>query len=208
MSIRVRPYTVHDYDALLLIQREAFPPPFPEELLWSREQIEAHVDTFPAGAMIAEVDGIVAGSATSLIVQYTGEPHTWSEVADEGFIRRSHQTDGDSLYGIDLCVRPVFRGKGVAQALYQARKDLVKQLGLQRFMAGCRIPGYHHVAMERSVEEYIQEVTNGQRKDQVLSFMIRQGLQPLQVLAQYLDDEESCNYAVLVEWNNPNLKGG
>lgn len=208
MSILVRPYLVNDYEALLQIQREAFPPPFPEELLWSREQIQAHVDTFSAGAMIAEVDGVVAGSATSLIIQYTGEPHTWAEVADNGLIRQSHQPDGDSLYGIDLCVRPAFRGQGVAQALYQARKNLVKQLELKRFIAGCRVPGYHLVKEECSIEEYVQAVVDGLRKDQVLSFMMKQGLQPLQILTQYLDDEESCNYAVLVEWKNPNLKGG
>ncbi|MFC4545437.1 GNAT family N-acetyltransferase [Paenactinomyces guangxiensis] len=207
MSVRVRTYTLDDFDGLLQVQREAFPPPFPEELLWNREQIAAHVETFPAGAMVAEVDGIITGSATSLIVQYTGEPHTWAEAADDGYIRNSHQPDGDSLYGIDLCVRPAFRGRGVAQALYAARKELVKSLGLKRLIAGCRIPGFHQYAGQMDAAEYVQKVAHGQIKDPVLTFMVKQGLKPQQVLDDYLEDEESLNKAVLVEWLNPGLKG-
>ncbi|SEM90174.1 GNAT family N-acetyltransferase [Lihuaxuella thermophila] len=208
MDIRVRPYTLDDFEALLTVQREAFPPPFPEELLWNREQIAAHVEVFPEGAMVAEVDGIIAGSATSLIVRFTGEPHTWAEVADDGYIRRSHQPDGDSLYGIDLCVRPSFRGHGVAQALYEARKNLVRSLGLKRLIAGCRIPGFHRYAGSMTAEEYVQKVVQGELKDLVLSFMVKQGLKPVQVMDDYLEDEESMNKAVLVEWLNPDDKEG
>lgn len=200
--ILIRPYTLDDFDGLLALQRAAFPPPFPEELLWNREQIAAHAEVFPQGAMAAVADGKIIGSATSIIVNYTGEPHTWEEVADRGYIRGSHQPGGDSLYGIDLCVHPDYRGQGVAGALYEARKQLVRDLGLKRFIAGCRIPGYHRYADRMSAEQYVDRVVRGELRDQVLSFMLKQGLKPLQVLPGYLDDEESCNYAVLVEWKN------
>ncbi|GIQ70112.1 putative N-acetyltransferase YkwB [Xylanibacillus composti] len=201
--ILIRPYTLEDYDKLLDVQREAFPPPFPEELWWSREQIAAHVETFPEGAMLAEADGIVVGSATSLIVQHRHEPHTWAEVADNGYIRNSHQPNGDSLYGIDVCVRPSWRGQGVAQKLYEARKELVVKLGLKRYLAGCRIPGYHQFAQQMDANEYVEAVAAGKLRDTVLSFMLKQGLHPVAVLDNYLDDEESMNKAVLVEWTNP-----
>jgi len=205
MSISVRTYTINDYEDLLTVQREAFPPPFPEELWWKPEQIAAHAATYPDGAMVAICDGEVAGSSTSLLVQFTGEPHTWEEISDNGYIRGSHNPEGDSLYGIDLCVRPSFRSRGIAAALYEARKALVVRSGLKRFMAGCRIPGYHEVADKMSAEDYVRQVAAGERKDLVLSFMIRQGLTPVQVLDGYLEDEESLNKAVLVEWRNPQL---
>ncbi|WP_017725917.1 GNAT family N-acetyltransferase, partial [Halalkalibacterium ligniniphilum] len=192
-----------DFEGLLAVQKEAFPPPFPEELWWSREQIAAHVETFPEGAMLAEIDGVVVGSATSLIIQYDGKPHTWEEIADGGYIKKSHQPDGDSLYGIDVCVRPSYRGQGIARALYEARKDLVKRLGLTRFLAGCRIPDYHHFAHKMTAEDYVKAVNKGEKTDLVLTFMIKQGLTPLQVLENYVDDDESLNHAVLVEWKNP-----
>lgn len=208
MAVNIRPYTLDDYEQLLDVQREAFPPPFPEELWWSREQIASHVRAFPQGAMAADVNGTIVGSATSLIVRYDGKPHTWEQVADRGYIAASHVPDGDSLYGIDVCVRPSARGLGIAGRLYEARKELVVRLGLQRFLAGCRIPGYHQHADRLSAEQYMMAVARGELKDQVLSFMLKQGLTPLEALADYLEDEESLNYAVLVEWSNPRMQAG
>jgi ribosomal protein S18 acetylase RimI-like enzyme len=205
VTLRIRPYTLADFEGLLEVQREAFPPPFPEELWWKREQIEAHVKTFPQGALLAEVDGVVVGSATCLLIHYDGKPHTWAEVSDNGWIQGTHQPDGDSLYGIDICVRPSYRGKGVAKALYQARLDLVVKLGLKRFLAGCRIPNFHEHADKMTAWEYVERVVRGELHDLVLSFMLKQGLRPLQVLDEYLEDEESLNKAVLVEWRNPHL---
>jgi ribosomal protein S18 acetylase RimI-like enzyme len=204
LQIIVRPYILDDFDALLRVQREAFPPPFPEELLWKREQIEAHTSVYPEGAMVAVCDGEIAGSATSLRVTYTGAPHTWEEISAKGYIRGSHEPDGDSLYGIDLCVRPAYRGKGIAHALYEARKQLVMHSGLKRFIAGCRIPGYRNVSKQLSAAEYVRLVADGERHDLVLSFMLKQGMLPLQVLDDYLEDAESCDKAILVEWANPN----
>jgi ribosomal protein S18 acetylase RimI-like enzyme len=201
-SINIRPYTLEDYDQLLDVQKEAFPPPFPEDLWWSREQIESHVTTFPEGALLAEIDGTVVGSATSLLIAFDGKPHTWDDVADNGYIKGSHQPNGDSLYGIDLCVRPSYRGKGIAQTLYAARKETVRKLGLSRFLAGCRIPNYKEYSDELDVKTYVKAVQQGDIKDLVLTFMLKQGLTPLQVLPNYLEDDESSNYAVLVEWKN------
>ncbi|WP_100374245.1 GNAT family N-acetyltransferase [Bacillus sp. FJAT-45037] len=199
-QLTVRRYTLADYEGLLDVQKEAFPPPFPADLWWSKEQIASHVETFPEGALLAEIDGVIVGSATSLLVKHTGEPHTWEEVSDHGFIKGSHVSSGDSLYGIDVCVRPSYRGRGVAQALYEARKATVKQLELDRFLAGCRIPNYHEHASTMDIETYIEQVNRGQLHDLVLSFMLKQGLSPLHPLPNYLDDHESLHYAVLVEW--------
>ncbi|AST95828.1 GNAT family N-acetyltransferase [Shouchella clausii] len=201
--IAIRRYSAADYRALLQIQKEAFPPPFPSELWWTVEQVEAHAAVFPAGALLAEINGEVAGSATSLLVSNADRSHTWEEISDNGLIRASHQPDGDTLYGIDLCVRPRYRGKGVAAALYEARKQTVIQLGLTRFAAVCRIPGYHAVSTEIGPEQYVSEVKNGKRSDQVLSFMMKQGLTPTHVLNGYVEDAESLNYGVFVEWRPP-----
>jgi ribosomal protein S18 acetylase RimI-like enzyme len=201
-NLIIRPYTLDDYEGLLDVQKEAFPPPFPEELWWSKKHIQSHVETFPEGCLVAEKGGLIVGSATSLIIQHTGEDHTWEEVSDHGYIKGSHQENGDSLYGIDVCVRPSYRGQGIAGALYEARKETVRELGLARFLAGCRIPNYHQYAKELNVSTYIDKVNNGEIHDLVLSFMIKQGLSPIQPLPNYLKDKESLDYAVLVEWKS------
>lgn len=190
-----------DWEGLFRIQRECFPPPYPEEQLWSREQIETHVRLFPAGSLCAEADGELVGSCTSLIIQYdpADAAHSWSEVTADGYIT-THNPDGDSLYGVDMAVRPAWRGKGIARAMYQARYDLVRRLGLKRFLAAGRMPGYHRHGAELTVEQYAAEVVAGRLIDPTITPQLRAGLKPLHVIRGYLPDEESGNAALLLEW--------
>jgi len=43
----IRNYTPDDFDELIRIQQESFPPPFPSELWWNKEQLTNHVTLFP-----------------------------------------------------------------------------------------------------------------------------------------------------------------
>jgi hypothetical protein len=58
----LRNYAENDFEALIDIQRECFPPPFPSELWWTPEQLASHVRRFPEGAMCIEADGKLVGS--------------------------------------------------------------------------------------------------------------------------------------------------
>lgn len=200
-AINVRPYTLADWPALFQIQRESFPPPFPEEQLWSRAHIESHLRLFPEGALCAEADGTVIGSCTSLIIRFDPQhpQHTWSEVSGDGSIT-PHDPNGDSLYGIDMAVRPAWRGKGAARAMYQARFDLVRRLGLKRFLAAGRMPGYHQHAAALTPEAYAQAVAAGRLIDPVITPQLRAGMRPVTVIHGYLPDEESADCALLLEW--------
>ncbi|RQW18924.1 GNAT family N-acetyltransferase [Bacillus sp. C1-1] len=198
--IRVRPYTLADFDGLLQVQKEAFPPPYPGEQLWSKDDISAHVDTFPEGALLAEYNNTIVGSATSLLTNAADHSHSWSDISDNGTIRQTHDPNGKTLYGIDLCVHPTYRNLGIAKALYDARKETVRTLQLHRYAAGSRLPGYHHYTQTLSIEEYVESVQAGKRTDPVLSFMLKQGLTVVRIEKDYLPDVESNNYGVLVEW--------
>lgn len=204
MSLAIRPYTLNDWDGLFALQKAAFPPPYPEEQLWRIEQIKSHIEIFPQGAITALIENQIVGSCTSVIIKYDGKHHTWYEVSDNGYIRNSHIPDGDSLYGIDLCVHPSFRNQGIARAMYKARKELVTKLNLKRFIAGCRIPDFYKYAKNMDCVTYVEKVAKGEIHDTVLTFMLKQGLTLLQIIDEYLEDEESLNKGVLVEWCNPN----
>ncbi|MDX2005301.1 MAG: GNAT family N-acetyltransferase [Meiothermus sp.] len=202
--LTIRPYTVADFPQLLRIQRECFPAPYPEEQLWSLEQIASHVRHFPEGALCAEVGGELIASSTALIKQWQpgDPPHTFYEASDHGFIR-NHDPSGNSLYGIDIAVRPEWRGRGVARRLYEARYALVRQLKLERFLTAGRIPGYHLVAGWMTPEEYVQRVIAGELTDPTVSAQLRNGLEPVGLLRGYLEDAESHNCALLMQWRNP-----
>lgn len=65
------------------------------------------------------------------------------------------------------------------------------------------MPGYHKLANELTPERYIDLVVKGERKDPVITFLLRCGRTQVKVVANYLEDEDSCNYGTLMEWKNP-----
>lgn len=195
----VRSYTLEDYPQLLEIQRACFPTPYPEEQLWSKAQIASHLKHFALGALCVEVNGLLIASATALILE--NPPHTFAAATDNGFIG-NHNPHGDTLYGVDMAVHPNWRGRGVARRLYQARFDLVQSLGLKRFMAAGRMPGLlQHPNL--SPEDYVALIVRGELTDPTLTPQFKNGLSPVQVLHGYIEDAESRDCALLLEWKNP-----
>ncbi|WP_029099697.1 GNAT family N-acetyltransferase [Brevibacillus thermoruber] len=200
----IRNYTRDDFAELIRIQQESFPPPFPSELWWNEEQLTNHVTLFPEGAVCVEVDGVLAGSITGLLVTFdpAHPDHTWEEVTDSGYIR-NHDPNGDTLYIVDICIRPSHRKLGLGKWMMQAMYELVVHKGLKRLLGGGRMPGYGRYADQMTAEAYLEKVVAGELKDPVVTFLMRCGRTPLKVVANYLEDEESRNYAALMEWKNP-----
>jgi ribosomal protein S18 acetylase RimI-like enzyme len=204
VPICIRNYTKDDFEQLIQIQSECFPPPFPSDLWWNKEQLTNHITLFPEGALCIEVDGEIAGSLTGLCVEFDPKhmSHTWEEITDHGYIR-NHNPKGKTLYIVDISVRPKYRKLGLGKLMMQAMYHVVIQKGLDRLLGGGRMPGYHKVADTMLPEQYLQALIKGDLKDPVITFLLRCGRVPLGVVANYLDDEESLNYAVLMEWKNP-----
>ncbi|WP_423409868.1 GNAT family N-acetyltransferase [Heyndrickxia sp. MSNUG] len=200
----IRNYNENDFDELIRVQREAFPPPFPEELLWNKEQLKNHITFFPEGALCVEIDGKIAGSITGLIVKLKDNDleHSWADITDHGYIR-NHDRDGNTLYIVDICISPDYRRLGLGKWMLQSMYETVVQLGLDRLLGGGRMPGYHLYSEELSIEEYMNKVLSGDFKDPVVSFLLRCGRTPVKPVANYLEDDESLNYGMLMEWRNP-----
>ncbi|TLS49453.1 GNAT family N-acetyltransferase [Paenibacillus antri] len=200
----VRNYGAEDFAALIDIQRECFPPPFPSELWWTEEQLASHTRLFPEGAICVEADGKLVGSMTALIVRYdpSASSHTWAETTGNGFIT-PHDPAGDTLYVVDVSVRPAYRAYGFGKAMAHAMYHLVVEKRLARLLGGGRMSGYHRYADTMSAEGYAEAVVAGRLKDPVITFLLRCGRTPVRVAANYLDDEESRDYALLMEWKNP-----
>ena len=204
MPAVIRNYTETDFDALIDIQSECFPPPFPEELWWNREQLKNHITLFPGGALCIEIDGKLVGSMTTLLVDFHPENalHTWADITDNGYIR-THKPDGNTLYVVDISVRSTYRNYGLGKWMMLSMYELVIQLGRERLLGGSRMPRYHQYAKDLSAEQYVEEVVNGTIYDPVISFLLRCGRTPIQIVPNYLQDEESCHYGALMEWKNP-----
>lgn len=200
----VRNYNPSDFEALIEVQRQSFPPPYPQELLWNSEQLREHVTRFPEGAICAEVDGVIIGSMTGVIVDMNdyAHSHNWETISDSGYIR-NHNQSGDTLYVIDLCVTPSYRKSGIGKWMMQTMYETVVQLGLNRLLGGGRMPSYGALAHEMSPEHYLEKVLQGEFNDPVISFLLKCGRMPIGVARDYLDDEQSYNCAAIMEWRNP-----
>ncbi len=202
--LTLRNYAESDIEALIDIQRECFPPPYPSELWWNREQLLRHMERFPSGALCAEIGGKLVGSLTTMIASFDPDHarHSWAEMTDNGYIG-THDPNGDTLYVVDISVSPAARGLGLGKQMLQAAYELVVALGLKRLLGGGRMPGYGAVRHEISPERYVEDVLHGRRRDPVIGFLLRCGRTPLTVIPDYLDDEESADHALLMEWRNP-----
>ncbi len=202
-TVVIRNYGESDFGKLIDLQAECFPPPYPSELWWNEAQLTEHATRFPDGAICAEIDGRIVGSMTALRIRLEEYArHDWSTIADDGYIR-NHQPDGETLYVIDICVSPAFRQFGLGKWLMQSMYETVVHLGCDRLLGAGRMPGYGALSDRMTAEEYLEQVVQGQRKDPVITFLLRCGRMPVGVVPNYLDDEQSANYAALMEWRNP-----
>ena len=106
-NVEVRQLRIEDFDALLEMQARCFPG----MLSWERDQIESQLAIFPEGQIVIEIDGKLAASSSSLMLQYESGIawHDWKKIADGGFIR-NHNKNGDTLYGIEIMVDAEYRG--------------------------------------------------------------------------------------------------
>jgi GNAT superfamily N-acetyltransferase len=173
---------------------------------WTAEQLELHRTRFPEGQFVAELDGRIVGMAASLIVFWDDyEVGTnWRDFTSNGTFANHDPERGRTLYGAEIMVDPALQGSGIGTRLYEARRALVRRLGLRRIRAGARLRGYHRVADRMTPEEYVRAVERGELYDPTLSFQLKRGFRVLAVVGGYLrHDPESLGYAAVIEWLNP-----
>ncbi len=171
---------------------------------WKENHINALIDKFPEGQVGIKIDNELAGCALSIIVESNkfDNKHTYKQITGN-YSFNTHTSHGDILYGIDVFIRPKFRGLRLGRRLYDYRKELCEKLNLKSILFGGRIPNYHKFSQEMTPKEYIDKVRKKEIHDPVLDFQMSNDFHPRSVLKGYLEgDKESNEYAVLLEWNN------
>lgn len=171
---------------------------------WKEHHIKFLIEKFPEGQVVIKVNNQFAGCALSIIVDYSKfeNRHTYKEITNN-YSFDTHTSDGDMLYGIDIFIRPKFRGLRLGRRLYDYRKELCERLNLRGIAFGGRIPNYHKYSKELTPKKYIDKVRKKEIHDPVLDFQMSNDFHPTRVLQGYLEgDKESKEYAVLLEWDN------
>ena len=196
----VRPLRLEDFEQLVTMQKRCFPSMLP----WDLDHIESQLNLFPQGQMVIEIDGRVAASSASLVIDFDeyADGHSWTEISGSGYIR-NHDPEGDTLYGIELMVDPDFRGMKLSRRLYEERKRLCVALNLKRIVVGGRIPNYSEHKDKMTAREYVDKVLAKDFFDPVLTTQHSNGFVLKRLIRSYLtSDTESDGWATLLEWVN------
>ena len=185
-------------EALEELQRVVFPT-LADEQRFKAAHYRKHLELFPEGQFVGlDGDRVVAATATiRLHFDVADRTHTFADIIQGGWLT-SHQPAGDWLYGADIGVRPDYRRRGLAQALYAARQELVWALGLKGQVTAGMMSGYGAVKHEMSAEDYYQGLVTGRITDPTLSMQQRVGFEFRGLLKDYLSDPVCDNYSVLI----------
>lgn len=202
-TVIVRHTQPADFPAIIAMCREVYPHSLP----WNEEQLASHLRIFPEGQFVAveETSQVLAGMAASLVVFWDDYEMkaNWRDFTDHGMFTNHDPSNGRTLYGAEVMVRPSMQGRGVGSKIYAARRELVERLGLLRIRAGARLRGYHCYAGRMGPEEYVMAVLHGEISDPTLSFQLKHGFHVIGVVSGYLrHDPESLGHAAIIEWIN------
>lgn len=170
---------------------------------WPRDSLLALINQFPEGQIAIEDNGRII--AVALTIKCSYERFSRSHTYDDLIGRRDrirHDTEGDALYGMDVFVSREYRNLRLGRRLYDARKELCRNLNLRAILAGGRIVKYHEYA-DMSPAEYIEAVRRREIHDPILSFQLANDFEVKRLIKGYLpEDKKSLGYATLLEWNN------
>ena len=199
--VRVRATRLEDYAAIRGLQRISQPYAAP----WSLRQLESQIHAFPEGQFVAVSDGHVIGAAASLIVkwdEHAVDP-TWKAITGDGHFT-PHDDHGLTLYAADVVADASRRGFGIARALFQSQRRIMRRRNLRRIITTARLSGYGAFCGVMTPELYAMRVIWGDIPEPAMRFKMGQGFQYCGILRGYLpEDSESCGNAALLAWLNP-----
>ncbi|MFH1294076.1 MAG: GNAT family N-acetyltransferase [Pseudomonadota bacterium] len=201
-DIKIRQARLEDIPGILDVEEESWP----EHLRATEVQFVSRIETFPEGTLVAVMNGTIVGVVATEIVNYrdfrqSTAALTWDKITDQGFIKKTHNPSGDTLYGVDISVSRFAAGS--SSMLLRTIGRMTIRYGLKRGMLGARIPRYHKYADRMGAEQYVGIKRGNGPADPELMFYKKFGLEIIRVIPNYIKDPDSCDYGVLLVWENP-----
>ncbi len=193
----VRPTGPEHAAGLEELQRIVFPTLADDQRFKAAHYVH-HVAMFPDGQFCAtDGDRVVGMNSTVRLGLEGAAEHSFADVIQGGWLS-SHRPDGRWLYGADVGTHPDYRGRGVARALYAARHQTVRRLGLEGQVTVGMPSGYGAVKQTMTAEAYYAELVSGARRDPTVSAQMKIGFEPRGLIAGYIDDPVCDGYGVLL----------
>ena len=181
------------------LQKIVFPTLADDELIKAKHYLK-HLEIFPEGQFVITDKDVVIGMTSSMrsSFDFADYHHTFKETIAGGWMT-NHNPHGDWLYGLDIGVHPYYRGLGLARALYRARHEIAKQLGLKGQLTVGMMSGYGAVSNQMSGENYYQELIERKRFDPTISTQMKIGFEPIALIPDYVSDPVCGGFGVLIK---------
>lgn len=201
-KLEIRCARENDIAKLIRVDREAFLDDWPKELLLTEDYFKTWLEVFPEGFFVASLDDKPVGYAAVEIIEHNIENPipSWYKATDNGFIRRTHNPSGNTVYGVSIAVSRRCSIIRVGKKLMEsAIKKFIRNRNLRYGVVGSRVPGYYKAAKQMTIEEYVYaKRRNRQAIDPLVAFYQRCGFRIVKILPNYIEDPFSQNYGVLM----------
>ncbi len=193
------PFELEFCEEAQLLQRLCFPPPFPKEDLFSRDDFLFNLRQFPEGQFMVLQNQELAATSTNMIITDSAWSNlsTWENLVG-GLHIVNHNVSGSTLFGVDISVHPKYRKMGLAKKIYEARLGLARKLNLVRFATACRLPGLSRYP-DLSPHDFGRKVASGEIVDLPLSAFLKIGLNLQMVVENFMNDPESRHCCAILE---------
>lgn len=168
-----------------------------------------HIELFPEGQFVVLDGDKVVGMTSTVQLDFDFEHpgHNFDDIIQGGWLT-AHNPKGAWLYGADIGTDPTYRRRGIAKALYVARHDTVRKLGLKGQVTVGMLPGYAKVRDTMTIREYYEGVKDGRLNDPTVSAQMAVGFEVRGLMTDYLDDPVCDNSgACLVLPADRNVRG-
>jgi predicted amidohydrolase/ribosomal protein S18 acetylase RimI-like enzyme len=202
-KLLIRSPQLSDLEAINEVVCASYGKGYPKNLL------KGQITNFKEGCYIAEMDGKIVGYCATIILPEDRvlKKHTWREVTGGGY-GSTHNSQGEYLYGYEICVHPDYRRYKIGNRFYRKRRDLCDHLNKKGIVFCGRLPNLKKkVASVGSPEKYLESVINKKIRDPVVNFQLRNGFEILGLMPNYLPiDTDSLGYGLHLIWRNARYK--
>ena len=152
VRLKLRNLTLEDYPQLARLMETIYPD---IGGAWPAASIKRLIQEFPEGQVVIEDSGHLIAAALTIQCNYDrfSRQHTYDDLIGRRE-QMKHDPEGDALYGMDLFVDPEYRDLRLGRRLYDARKEICRNLNMRAILAGGRITNYHKYADDISPTDY------------------------------------------------------
>jgi len=163
------------------------------------------IETYPVGQLVGvDFSGNVVGYAGFFRTKrLNGNAASWYDLTSYGYIHGAHRENGSYMFGMNLTNHPECPGVGLTLHA-DAFKYMVAN-NLEGIYFGSRVPGFSRASAKYSIDRWVFG-ENGMSMDPEIRYYQKIGYRIVKVIPDFIEDEESCNYGVLMLLENPGIR--